>query len=181
MKKVILIFITASLISSCSDVDNVKKVEIPQEGVMMEIPENWSFDESMLLDQDKNKIGEFTLGVIQTIPQIDCEEFMNRLINEGDAIETDKGGYGFERATGGDVFFENFNLVAEEINGKKIFRATSNMTSYGEDGEQKGMNCAYCVELSKNKLFLFDFYYNEDQTHLYGKSDTIMSTVELIK
>ena len=181
MKKVILIFITAILISSCSVVVNVKKVEIPQEGVMLEIPENWSFDESMLLDQDKNEIGEFTLGVIQTTPQIDCEEFMNRLINEGDAIETDKGGYVFERATGGDVFFENFNLVAEEINGKKIFRATSNMTSYGEDGAQKGIKCAYCVELSKNKLFLFDFYYNEDQTHLYGKSDTIMSTVELIK
>lgn len=181
MKNTLLMLILISFVISCTNNStNLKTVEISQEGVKMEIPEGWFFDESVLFDQDTSRVGEFMLGAIEPSPQINCKEFIDRYVNEGEDIDSDKGGYGFERATGGDVCFENVTSETKEINGRKIYRANSNVTSFGEGGKYKGVSCSYCVQLAKNKLFLFDFYFDETPVPTFGLSDTIMSSVELI-
>jgi hypothetical protein len=179
MKNITIFLIVAFFTSGCHDAEKVKKIELPQEGVSMQIPEKWNFNESDLFDQNKKIVGTIGIGTITTIPQIDCKEYMNRVINEGANIETDKGSIGFVRPDGGDIFFENFKLDILEIHKRKIYRLHSNYSSYGESGEEKGINCQYCIELENHKLFLFDFYFDEKQAIQFGKADTIISTVEL--
>ena len=191
MKKTLFLLSTITLASCASNVstnDKYKEVEKTEQGVTIQIPKDWSFDDYDLIDLDENRKGVLHHGAIEPDPYVDCQELMNRHVNGGEDMHTDKGSFGFIGSYedfGGDVFHENFRSETVNINGRKVFRTTSDYTSYGEpsegneSGEYKGIYCWYCVELSNTKLGLFDFYpANKNEINL---GDTIVSTMKLIK
>ncbi len=149
MKKKYFLLLLVSLILSCKT--RTIHTDIPEQGVQLELPKGWFYDYS-LNSKDSLTIGEFNKGVIEPKPFINCKEFMNRLINEGDNFETDKDGYFFNEEEGGDrLVNDNYKLKILEINGTKIYRASSTVTNYGEDETESNV-CKYCVELSLSKI-----------------------------
>jgi hypothetical protein len=180
MKSFTILLLSIILVSCSTPEKENNRVKIEEQGISILLPDGWSFDGDDLVDNVGDRKGEFELGVVVPSPYIDCQEFSNRYMNGGKDMETDKGGYGFNQEGGGDVFIENDKLDVVTINGKKLFRVSSDVTSYSEEfGNVKGSRCGYCVELSKNKLGLFAFY--PDSENEVGLADTIMASMELLK
>lgn len=180
------VIVLTMLLGACSSEESKKNlIEVQEQNITIEVPFGWSFDGDQLNDASGNKKGEWTLGVVESKPHIDCKEFSQRFMNEGDEMITDKGGYSFYKAEGGDVSSENHQLTVVKIGEKKIYRITADLTEYYEDentGESKvnkGIQCQYCMELSQKKMALFSYY--PDSEKEINLADSIISTIQLIK
>lgn len=188
MKKLSILF-SVFLLVACSLQNSGKEVvRLNKQGITIELPEGWSFDENdILIDETGRKKGEWSYGVVTPNPRIECKEFSNRSINGGESVDTDKGSYGFvEDGEGsGDVLIENSKLYSVQINQTNVFRINSDRYSFWEDEEtgeginHKEMLCRYCIDLPDNKLILFDYYPSNDSE--IGRVDTLISSIKLIK
>lgn len=185
MKKYSVLAIAIVSISCSSKYTNFKEVEIPNEGISIQIPQKWSFVEESLVNETGERLGEWGHGIFEPLPYINCQEFTKRILSNGDNIFTDEGSISFYKAEGGDVFIENEKLEIFKIKNRTVYRITSDVTSYYEDdttGEPKtgkGIRCEYCMELSKNKIGHFLFY--PDSKVKIGTADTIVSSMELLE
>jgi hypothetical protein len=180
------VIVLTMLLGACSSAESNKNlIELTEQNISIEIPIGWSFDADQLNDASGKKKGEWTLGVVESNPHIDCKEFSQRLMNEGKDMITDKGSYSFYKADGGDVSSENHQLTVIKISGKKIYRITADLTEYYEDentGESKvnkGIQCQYCMELSQKKMALFSYY--PDSKKEINLADSIISSIQLLK
>lgn len=156
-------------------------INSPLEGVEMELPKGWYIEGRDLFNKDSIEVGDSFYGAILPTPRIDCKEFMDRVLNQGEAIETDKDTYDFQwPEDGGDSYINKITLIEKMINGVSVYGAIEDWAGWDEAGEEvQWINCSYCVELAKEKLFLFEF--SEDENHSFGYADTLMSTVRLIE
>jgi hypothetical protein len=187
MRNLSILFLVFLLVACSHEESGKEVVHLNKQGVTIELPKGWSFDENdELMDETGRKKGEWTLGVVTPNPQIDCKEFAYRFINAGETMNTDKGSYGFvEDGINGDVLIENSKLYVVKINQANVYRINSDVTSYWEDDEtgeakmHKGIQCSYCIDLPQNKLGLFTYYASTDKE--IGRADTLISSIELIK
>jgi len=126
-------------------------------GYSIKYPSNWTIDDTIFLDEDDQKIAEFSPGKVTPNEEVSCEEIFKRIIHGGPEIKAKEITLSFEGIG------RNKEVIRESLKIKdktwSLMVAETSYESYTIEGKAGGIWYPhhYCLH-EEDKLFLINFY-----------------------